>query len=168
MKQFWGKLFGSRDAGAPLYAAVVARGRAPHWYLAGGVADTIDGRFEMIAAILSVVLIRLETDPAAAEAAVAVTERFIEDMDAQLRQEGVGDVGIGKQVGKLVSALGGRIGAYREGLVTGTLAAALTRNLYRGEAPAPAALEYVEKTLTSFSNALAERPVAPLLAGELP
>src|SRR3546814_17576117 len=33
---------------AALYAAIVARARVPHWYIDGGVPDTVDGRFDMI------------------------------------------------------------------------------------------------------------------------
>ena len=29
----------------PLYQAVIAQGRQPHWYLDGAVPDTLDGRF---------------------------------------------------------------------------------------------------------------------------
>ena len=37
----------------PLYQAIVQRARAVHWYVEGAVPDTLDGRFDMIAAILS-------------------------------------------------------------------------------------------------------------------
>ena len=42
---FFDRLFGRRDqneAVRPLYNAVIARGREPHWYVDGGVPDTID------------------------------------------------------------------------------------------------------------------------------
>lgn len=170
MKQFLEKLFGTGAAAAtaPLYAAIVARGRAPHWYVEGGVADTIDGRFDMITAVLALVLIRLEQDEGAADAGVALTEHFIADMDAQLRQSGVGDVGVGKQVGKLVSALGGRIGAYRDGLAADDLETPLLRNLYRGVDPGAAARAHVAATLSAFADDLARRPTAALIAGGLP
>jgi hypothetical protein len=60
------RLFGAPDRGtAPaLYEAVTAQGRRPHWYEAGAVPDTIDGRFDMIAAVLAMVLLRLESEPA--------------------------------------------------------------------------------------------------------
>ena len=81
------RLFGRRDdlAGA-LYAAVVARAREPHWYAEGGVADSIDGRFDMIAAVLTIVLLRLEAEPGAEQAGVALAESFVADMDPQLRE----------------------------------------------------------------------------------
>ena len=63
------RLFGARreDAVQPLYDAVVARARAPHWYEAGGVPDTVDGRFDMVAAVLALVLQRQEGEPVGAD-----------------------------------------------------------------------------------------------------
>lgn len=151
-----------------LYDAIVVRGREPDWYVAGGVPDTIDGRFDMIAAVLALVLIRLERDPAAATASARLTERFVEDMDGQLRQIGIGDVVIGKHVGKMMGMLGGRLGAYRDGLAAGDLKPALVRNLYRGEAPSDDALDHVATRLTAFDRALKAAATDVILAGDLP
>lgn len=139
-----------RAALRPLYAAAVARGREPHWYLEGGVADSIDGRFDMIAAILCAIMLRLETLDAPVES-VKLTELFIEDMDGQIRQIGFGDVVVGKQVGHMVGALGGRLTAYRAGFAgEASLEEALTRNLYRGAEPAADELAYVAAQLRAF------------------
>lgn len=167
---FWGRLTGRDDgaAGQALYDRVVARGRDPDWYLAGGVPDTIDGRFDMIAAVLALVLIRLERDPTAAAATARLTECFVADMDGQLRQIGIGDVVVGKHVGKMMGMLGGRLGAYRDGLAAGDLKPALVRNLYRGEPPGPAALEHVVARLTAFDRLLAGAATESLVAGALP
>ena len=157
-----------RDVALPLYNAVVARGREEHWYVAGAVPDTVDGRFDMIAAILAIVLIRLERDPAAAALSAHVTERFVDDMDGQLRQLGIGDIVVGKHIGAMMSMLGGRIGAYRDGLAAGDLAPALIRNLYRGDPPAPEAVTHVAARLAVFDAALASADPAGIEAGELP
>lgn len=156
-----------KDGLNPLYAAVVAAGREPHWYLAGAVPDTVDGRFDMIVAVLAQALLRLEQLGAAQES-VWLTELFVDDMDGQLRQEGVGDVVVGKHVGRMMSALGGRIAAYRPGLLDGgELSDALARNLYRGNAPDPAALAYVESELRARWDALGAVSLDRLLKGEL-
>jgi hypothetical protein len=89
----------------PLYQAVVHRGRAVHWYVEGGVPDTLDGRFDMIAAVLTLVLLRLEQADLRHES-VWLTELFIDDMEGQLRQIGIGDLVVGKHVGRMMSALG--------------------------------------------------------------
>ena len=70
-------LFGGRDrtAALPLYDAVIARARAPHWYVEGAVPDTLDGRFDMVAAVLAMVQLRLETDPAGAAPSAMLCSR---------------------------------------------------------------------------------------------
>ena len=101
------------DAGA-LYAAVVAEARRPAWYREGAVADTMDGRFAVLAS-----LARAGHPPAggrrrgAVRRSVALTESFIADMDAQMREEGFGDPSIGKQVRMMVGALASRVDRWR-------------------------------------------------------
>ncbi|MGJ3628818.1 ubiquinol-cytochrome C chaperone family protein [Sphingomonas sp. MMS24-JH45] len=68
-------------------AALVSRRRRP---------DTLDGRFDMVAAVLSMVILRLEDDPQGAVPIAQLTERFIDDMDAQVRQIGFGDMVVGE------------------------------------------------------------------------
>lgn len=157
-----------RDAGVPLYNAIIARGREPHWYVEGAVPDTLDGRFDMIAAVLALVQMRLESEPEAAAASVHLTERFVDDMDAQIREIGFGDVVVGKHVGRMIGMLGGRLGAYREGLAEGTLDAALVRNLYRGEAPDAAAVTHVRDAMIALHERLRATSLDALLAGKLP
>jgi len=40
-------------------------------------------------------------------------------MDGQLREQGVGDVVVGKHIGKLMGTLGGRLNAYRDAMDAG-------------------------------------------------
>ena len=166
---FLSRLFGrgEDDVALALYDSVVAQARLPHWYETGGVPDTIDGRFDMIAAILSLVLLRLERDPSAATASARLTERFVSDMDGQLRESGVGDIGVGKHIGKMMGMLGGRLGAYRDGLVARDLSTALERNVYRAVPPAPAALAHTEDMLFAFDTRLAALPTPTILAGDI-
>ena len=161
---------GNAPEGASLYAAIVARARQPEWYLRGGVADTVHGRFDMLAAVLAVVLLRLETETeeGAAQLAAHLTERFIDDMDAQLRQDGVGDVGVGKRVGRMMGMLGGRLAAYRDGLATGMLDEALCRNLYRAAPPDEGRVAVVASALTDLARALDATPLDALASGRLP
>jgi cytochrome b pre-mRNA-processing protein 3 len=157
-----------RGIAEQLYIAAVARGREPHWYIEGGVPDTVDGRFDMIAAVLSLVLLRLEGVAEAGPASAKLAECFIDDMDGQLREIGIGDIVVGKHIGRMMGMLGGRLGAYRQGLADGDLAPALLRNLWRGAAPADSALAHVEAGLLAFRDSLAGTPVATLLADGLP
>nr|WP_305098571.1 ubiquinol-cytochrome C chaperone family protein [Croceibacterium sp. D39] len=132
-----------RDALRPLWHSTVLVSRQREWYSECGVADTVGGRFDMITLVLSLVLMRLEAAGKTGETAL-LTELFVEDMDGQLRESGVGDLVVGKRVGRLMEALGGRLGAYRgamEDAGGGALAATLSRNvtLTDGAEPGPLA-----------------------------
>jgi cytochrome b pre-mRNA-processing protein 3 len=154
-----------RDALRPLWRAVVARAREEHWYTEGAVPDTLDGRFDMVALVLSLVLLRIEADPEHGRDGVLLTEIFVDDMDGQMRQIGFGDMIVGKQIGQIMSALGGRLGAYRAGADDpAAMEAALLRNLYRDEAPDPAALAHVLRAAETLRGDLAALPVAQLVA----
>lgn len=168
----WRRLFTKQPPPRPmlaLYGAVVNKAREPHWYTEGRVADTIDGRFDMLALVLVLVLRRLDREgEPLRQTAVDLTERFIEDMDGQMRQIGVGDFVVGKYVGKLMGALGGRIDAYNAGLEEGgDLEAALIRNLYRGDASAGEAAAYVAGQIRALAVAIDRQPLDALLAGEI-
>lgn len=116
----------------PLWSRVVQIAREPDWYARCGIADTVAGRFDAVTLVLSLVMIKMEKDPVLRGHTGRLGECFVADMDGQLRQSGVGDLVVGKQMGKLMSVLGGRIGAYREALASrdlGVIGAALDRNV---------------------------------------
>ncbi len=120
-----------REKMRPLWHRVIELARERSYYEQCGVADSVDGRFDMITAVLSVVIVRVEAANMHSESAL-LAELFVEDMDGQLREFGVNDVVVGKRVGKLMSVLGGRLGAYRSALVSGDsekLARAVERNV---------------------------------------
>lgn len=165
---WWDALRGRRDETAlALYNAVVREGRQPHWYAEAHVPDTIDGRFDCIATVLAITLLRLEQDPAGAETTARLTERFVDDMEGQIRESGMGDVVVGKHMGKLMAMLGGRLGAFRDGLAGGDLDGALLRNLYRGEHPGESALAHARAALLAWRDRLSATPLAQLIAGDV-
>lgn len=157
------RLFGSNaPEGLQLYEAVVAEARRPVWYAKLGIADSIDGRFDMVALVLSLVMLRLEGEHHEAQS-VRLTERFIDDMDGQVREIGFGDLVVGKQVGGILSVLGGRLGVYREAID----AAALRRTLWRGVPPDDAVVAAMAEEVATLRNEIAAVPLAALLAGRL-
>jgi cytochrome b pre-mRNA-processing protein 3 len=173
MANWWRRLFGggrAREALAPLYQAIVAVARRPAWYRDGGVPDTLDGRFDMVAATLSLVLLRLEAEGEAGRAPSALlAELFVADMDGQLRQSGIGDVVVGKHIGRMMAALGGRLGAFRAAFGGGgELDAALDRNIYRGAEVTPDQRAVLRNGLSDLKSALDAMPADTLLHGTMP
>ncbi len=119
-----------REEIRPLWHRVIELARDPAYYAECKVADSIAGRFDLITAVLSTVMVRIEASEMRTESAL-LAELFVEDMDGQLREFGVNDVVVGKRIGKLMSVLGGRLGAYRSALNAGDqekLAGAVQRN----------------------------------------
>jgi cytochrome b pre-mRNA-processing protein 3 len=154
----------------PLYDQVVSRARQPHWYLEGEVPDTLEGRFAMLATLLALVDLRLESGQEQARlASVSLAECFIDDMDAELRQLGTGDPVMSKRVGSLVGAFGGRVGAWRR-VMAGeeSWAAVLARSVYREQPVAEEARDHTERQLRLFWAAIEARTDEALIGGNLP
>jgi cytochrome b pre-mRNA-processing protein 3 len=164
------RLFGRPDRRAtlaPLYAALVAAARDPFWYRSGGVPDSVEGRFDMVAAATALVLLRLEAEgERGREPAVLLTELFVDDMDASLRQIGIGDYVVGKHVGRLMSALGGRLAAFR-GADGDGFVRAVRRNVFHEAPPSDEALDAAARRLELLAQAVAEAPLDALLEGRI-
>ena len=155
-----------REELRPLWHRTVELSRTPTLYAEDGVADTVAGRFDMITAILALVMLRLERDRLDVEN-VFLTELFVADMDGQLRETGVGDVVVGKHMGKLMAALGGRLGALREargGTDEAALEAALERNVTMAEGMGTAGLA---RRLREFAAKLAAQDSDEVLAARI-
>ncbi len=163
------RLFGRPADVAPraLYDAIVAEARQPQWYAQAGVTDSLEGRFDLLSAVLALVMLRLEREGGQERASVALTEIFVSDMDGQLRNAGVGDLGVGKRMGKLMAALGGRLGAYRAALLDqedSPLREAVVRNMTLNEGTDPGP---VTASLRALADSIAAVPLGDLLAGKL-
>ena len=95
--------------GAALFGALTAEARRPHWYVEGAVPDTLDGRFAVLTTVTALALVRLEREGEAGNRmSVALSERFIEVMESEHRELGIGDPTLGRTVRKLVSILAKR------------------------------------------------------------
>ncbi len=152
-----------------LWTWITETARQPHFYTRHAVPDTVDGRFDMVALVSCLVLLRLEELKLHAENAL-LTERFVDDMDGSLRDIGIGDMVIGKHMGKVMGALGGRLGAYRRAFADGVPDAELTeviaRNVYRGNPPEGAA-DAMASEVRGLRARIAAAPNEALLAGEI-
>lgn len=167
MSRLFSRRRDDREGVRPLWHAIVAEARAKEWYAACGVADTVPGRFDAVTLVLALVLLRIERSSALTESGVRLTELFVDDMDGQLRQSGVGDLVVGKHMGKLMGTLGGRLGTLREALAAdgdAALGEFVARNVTLLDgASAQAAAERVR----ALAARLATLDDGQLLAGEI-
>jgi len=128
-----------KSAAHGIYCSLVEQSRLPAFYIACGVQDTPDGRFDMIALHATLVFRRLKRDgDATANLAQEIFDVMFADMDQNLREMGVGDIGVGKRVKGMAQGFYGRLAAYDAGLRTlhnDDLVSALLRNLFRKSTP---------------------------------
>jgi len=154
------------------YHGIVRQARDPRFFRELGVPDTLDGRFEVLALHLFLVLNRLKGRRQEVTAfAQGLFDAFFADMDRSLREMGASDLGVGRRVRAMAEAFYGRIAAYERGFADEdrALAEALARNLY-GTVPQPeaAVLQALVHYLNRQREALAHTPTNRLLQGEVP
>lgn len=125
----------SRGTIEAIYGMIVAQAREPLFYQGLGVPDTVNGRFDMVVLHLWMVLRRLRAANEGPALAQALFDRFCDDMDDNLREMGVSDVGVPKRMKAFGEAFYGRSMAYDKALEAGgtALAEALARNILSSE-----------------------------------
>ena len=114
-----------------LYDALIAQARQPVFFTDLGVQDSIDGRFDMVALHAWLVLERLRT-AGLIDLAQALSDTIFVGFDEALRDLGAGDMGMGRKMKKMREAFNGRLQAYASASGETELAAAIVRNLFRG------------------------------------
>ncbi len=156
------------DTISALYGTIVAQARHPVFYAGYGVADTVNGRFDLLLVHVALVLDRLMREELGRAAGQHLFDLFCTDMDDNLREMGIGDLSVPKHMQRVGEAFYGRSQAYQAALAQeddAALIEALTRNIYGGEpgrAVRPLAA-YIRKT----AGELARQPVEALAAGRV-
>jgi cytochrome b pre-mRNA-processing protein 3 len=166
-------LFGSRRherAGFALYTSSVGAARENLYFERLGVPDTLDGRFDLVGLFTALLIRRLRNQaPPGPALAQAVFDAMFADMDFNLREMGVGDIGVGKRMRDMWEAFHGRAMAYETALAAGDAAAlevALGRNVWRGTAPERGARSLAQAVLAQ-DRALATQTLADLARGKV-
>jgi cytochrome b pre-mRNA-processing protein 3 len=125
----------SRGTIEAIYGMIVTQAREPLFYRDLGVPDTVNGRFDMLVLHLWMVLRRLKPIEGGSGLSQTLFDRFCDDMDANLREMGVGDLTVPKRMQAFGEAFYGRITAYDLALTEGEepLAQAVCKNILNGE-----------------------------------
>jgi hypothetical protein len=91
----------------------VAEARLPGFYRDYAVPDTVNGRFDLIVLHLALVLDRLAEEPALRTLGQGLFDRFWRDTDHNLREMGVDDLAVPRQMRGMGEAFYGRAQVYR-------------------------------------------------------
>lgn len=132
----------------PLFEAALAASRNPVLYRDMGVPDTFDGRFDCLLLHLWPVFTALEGR--GDDISQSLYDLTFRRMELALRESGVGDLGVGKQVRAMMKAFYGRLSAFAGCRDRNDWCTALRRNLYGTlpeegfEVPEPM-IDYTEK-----------------------
>ena len=164
-----------REAARRLYAAAVRQARDPALYTAGGVADTLDGRFDLIVLHVVPLMRRLRRCGEAGRGlSQALFDVMFDDMDQSLREMGVGDLRVGKRVKQMARAFYGRAAAYDRAFDTApgaerrrSIAEALERNIFNNDPPAAGRVQAMAGYVEALLDALEGHGAAALLEGEV-
>jgi cytochrome b pre-mRNA-processing protein 3 len=153
---------------ATLYGAIVAQARDARFYEDYGVPDTVRGRFDLIVLHLALVLRRLREDSPKPTLAQRVFDAFCRDMDHSLREMGIGDQGVPRQMRRVGEAFYGRAQAYDAALAVpggGALAEALARNVYAEAVEPDVAAAQLAAYVRQAATALDAQPLDELARG---
>ena len=166
------RLFGrdpQREAAHKAYVVLVDQARSPEFYLRHGVPDSLDGRFEMIAVHLFLILHRLKHEPDTMQFRQRLFDLMFGDMDRSLREMGTGDFGVGKQVKRMAEGFYGRIAAYDPGLAgeRSRLEDGLRRNVFGTVEPDPADVAFLAAYMARQMCVLAGQDAASVMAGDI-
>jgi cytochrome b pre-mRNA-processing protein 3 len=150
-----------------LYGALVAAAREPALYAAYGVADTMQGRFEMLTVVGWLFLRRAKTSPGLREIAQEVVDLLFSELDRALRESGVGDLSVPKKMRSIAGLFYGRVEAYDRAFEAGdaALASALRRAVF---ADGPGDAARLRDHVRRLEAALRLAPDPEIAAGRLP
>ncbi len=169
-----GRLFRTdpqRAVADSLYVQIVEQSRQPAFYTKGCVADSVDGRFDLIVLNVFLVIRRLKQDGQTSERLCQyLFDVMFENMDASLREMGVGDLSVSKKIKAMAEAFYGRVSAYEDGLKTGddsVLSQKLQRNLYRDAVVPSDVLGLMARYVRRQETSLAQQPSHELNAGHV-
>jgi cytochrome b pre-mRNA-processing protein 3 len=169
------QLFASQPAKSTIdavYGAIVAQARLPAFYLTYGVPDTVEGRFDMIVLHLVLLFRRLAREPQDFRSLTqCVFDRFCRDMDHNLREMGVGDLSVPKEMRRLGEAFYGRADVYERALAAGEegvpmLIAALGRNVLAEVGPPSHHASHLASYVLEAMRQLEATEVATISGGE--
>ena len=154
--------------GAALFEAVTALARRPSWFVEGQIPDTLDGRFALLSTIAALVIVRVEREGAAGDrVSVALTERFIDVMESEHREMGLGDPTLGRTVRKLVGLLAKRSELWRKAIAgEGDWIEISRESLYKDEV-APDPLRRSAEELNQLWSGMSKTTLANLERGKL-
>jgi cytochrome b pre-mRNA-processing protein 3 len=160
-----------KEAAEKIYDAIVAQSRNPAFYLRFGVPDTLSGRFDMLVIHMFMVLQNLRLGGKEGELlGREVVEAFIREMDSMVRDLGVSDNQVPKEVRRIAGLFYGQILIYAaaaEKQDPAALGEAVWKSFRSGNPGTQVNAQGVAEYILEALEAVRQTPLTHLLQGYL-
>lgn len=172
-RRFWSRFVSEPEPTVAhlLYDRLVQHARFPLYYGKLGVPDTPEGRFEILALHVGLTVRKLASlDDEGRKASQSLFDLMVADLDMNMRELGVGDLSVGKQVKRLAGQFYARLGVLGEAFDDGRMEALrpmLRTNLYGAASPSEDRIEHLVDILVHLREALDRQRPDDLKAGRL-
>ena len=153
-----------------LFSKVIEQSRLPVFYTDYLVEDSIDGRFDLMALHMSILINKLDQSAQSADLKRMLQEAMFDNLDLTMREIGVGDLGVGKKVKIMAEAFYGRMNIYQENLNRSdqdNMQKAILRNLYRQRNIPPAVLEKLADYYFTQGQYINNQTVSDIMLGNI-
>ena len=179
MKEKYGMLdflFGYKklkNVGYKLFSKIIEQSRVSEFYSRLGVEDSLDGRFDLMAVHMVILLDKLDQEKdnkKSARLKRILQEIMFDNLDLTLREIGVGDLGVGKKIKVMAEAFYGRMTVYQAAFKEGDtdlISEALLRNLYRGKVIDKNILSDMSAYVRKQHKNIASQPISEIMHGEI-
>lgn len=162
----------SAEQTASLYNSLVALARTPSFYQEPyHVPDTLEGRFDLLSLLVGTCCLRLSQLPDGQAVSQHIFDLMFKHIERNLREAGVGDLGVPKQMRRMIQAFYGRNEVYATVLLDGNAEAwpaVLSLNVYNqpSHPAAPALAQWMQTIWWPFLlKQESLQPIMPLIDG---
>ncbi|MCP5382185.1 MAG: hypothetical protein H6912_07420 [Kordiimonadaceae bacterium] len=162
------------DSGQFLFLSIIEQSRLPFFYTDMEIADSIDGRFDVLVLHMAIVLDELdkysEEVPEVMKLRRILQEIMFDNLDLTLREIGVGDLGVGKKIKIMAEAFYGRVKTYQELFSSENveeMSEAIKRNVYRGCDVDKKILKYLSTYIFKIRRDVSDQPIKEIMKGNI-
>lgn len=171
--RFWSRFVAEPEPSVAhkLYERLVQHARFPLYYDRLGVPDTPEGRFEILSLHVGLTVRTLcNQDDEGRLIGQALFDLMVADLDMNLRELGVGDLSVGKQVKRLAGQFYARLAVLDEAFDQGkrdTLPPMLETNVYGAASVRSEQVAGLALIIGALQDALDQQPASDLKEGRL-
>ena len=152
-----------------LYHNIVEQARLPIFYRELSVEDSIDKRFEMIVIHMFIVLnvLKNSNNNDIIQVSQMLFDTMFEDMEASLREQGIGDMGIPRRVKKMINKFYDRIFTYERAIQNKSVNTTVNEILYGNSKKTQKKADIIGNYIIKQINNISSQKIQDLMIGAI-